>query len=101
MDRACTAAEFKREQGALGGITKAATAICGRLPMVGAIAVIRHAQRNSARLHWLVQFMGRRPTKVAAIALANKTARTVWALMSSDERYRDPQAMQETVSTAA
>jgi transposase len=42
--------------------------------------------------------MGRRPTKVAAIALANKTARTVWALMVSGERYRDPQAMQAAVS---
>ena len=41
--------------------------------------------------------MGRRPTKVAAIALANKTARTVWALMSSGERYRDPQAIQAAV----
>ena len=29
--------------------------------------------------------------KVAAVALANKTARIVWALMSSGERYRDPQ----------
>jgi transposase len=99
MDRACTAVEFKRGQGASCGITKAATAICGRLLMVGAMAVIRYAQRNSARRPWLVQLMGRRPTKVAAIALANKTARTVWALMSSGERYRDPQAMQATVST--
>jgi len=65
--------------------------------MVGAIAVIRYAQRNSARRPWLAQLMGRRPTKVAAIALANKTARTVWALMSSGERYRDPQAIQAAV----
>ena len=42
--------------------------------MVGAIAVIRYAQRNSARRPWLVQLMCRRPTKVAAVALANKTA---------------------------
>ena len=58
--------------------------------MIGAIAVIRYAQRNSTRRPWLVQLMGRRPAKVAAIALANKTARTVWALMTSGERYRDP-----------
>jgi hypothetical protein len=31
-------------------------------------------------------------TKVAAIALANKTARTIWALMTSGERYRRPTA---------
>jgi hypothetical protein len=46
----------------------------------------------------LVQLMCRRPSKVAAIALANKTARTAWALMVSGERYRDPQAMQAAVS---
>jgi transposase len=69
--------------------------------MVGAMAVIRYAQRNSTRRPWLVQLMGRRPTKVAAIALANKTARTVWPLMTSGERYRDPQAIQAAVSATA
>ena len=78
----------------LGGITKAGNGYLRQMLMVGAIAVIRYPQRNSARRPWLVQLMGRRPTKVAAIALANKTARTVWALMSSGERYRDPQAIQ-------
>ena len=85
----------------LGGITKAGNGYLRQMLMVGAMAVIRYAQRNSARRPWLVQLMGRRPTKVAAIALANKTARTVWALMSSGERYRDRQAMQATVSTMA
>src|SRR6516225_7950701 len=73
----------------LGGITKAGNGYLRQMLMVGAIAVIRYAQRNSARRPWLVQLTGRRPRKVAAMALANKTARTVWALMSSGERYRD------------
>ena len=81
----------------LGRITKAGNRYLRQMLMVGAIAVIRYAQRNSARRPWLAQLMGRRPTKVAAIALANKTARTVWALMSSGERYRDPQAIQAAV----
>lgn len=34
--------------------------------------------------------MARRTTKVAAVALANKTARMVWALMTSGERRREP-----------
>jgi hypothetical protein len=85
----------------LGGITKVGNGYLRQMLMVGAMAVIRYAQRNSTRRPWLVQFMGRHPTKVAAIALANKTARTVWALMSSGEHYRDPQAMQATVSPAA
>jgi transposase len=34
--------------------------------------------------------MSRRTTKIAAVALANKTARIVWAIMTSGERYREP-----------
>jgi transposase len=34
--------------------------------------------------------MLRRTTKVAAVALANKTARMVWALVTGGERYREP-----------
>ncbi|WP_245273876.1 transposase [Mesorhizobium sp. LNHC209A00] len=36
------------------------------------------------------QLMARRTAKVAAVALANKTARMVWALMTNGERYREP-----------
>ena len=56
----------------LGGITKTGNGYLRQMLMVGAMAVIRYAQRNSARLPWLVQLMGRRPTKVAAIALATR-----------------------------
>lgn len=37
--------------------------------------------------------LARRPAKVAAVALANKNARMVWALMTSGERYREPLPM--------
>jgi transposase len=43
--------------------------------VVGAMAVIRYAQRHGTRRPWLVQLPARRTTKVAAVALANKTAR--------------------------
>ena len=82
----------------LGGITKAGNGYLRQMLVVGAMAVIRYAQRNSTRRPWLVQLMGRRPAKVADIALANKTARTVRALMTSGERYRDPQTIQTAVS---
>jgi len=36
--------------------------------------------------------LARRTPKVAAVALANKTARMVWAIMTSGERYREPLA---------
>jgi transposase len=34
--------------------------------------------------------MAQRSAKIAAVALANKTARMVWALMTSGKRYREP-----------
>jgi transposase len=37
--------------------------------------------------------LGRRPTKVAAIALANKIARMAWAIMAKGEYYREPIAL--------
>ena len=60
--------------------------------VVGALAVIRYAERHGTRRPWLVQLMARRPTKVAAVALANKMARMVWAIMTSGEPYREPVA---------
>ena len=58
--------------------------------VVGATAVIRYAERHGTRRPWLVQLMQRRSAKVAAVALANKLARIIWALMTSGERYREP-----------
>jgi transposase len=47
---------------------------------------------QSLRLHGLGQ-LTRRPTKVAAIALANKIARMAWAMMAKGERYKEPAAL--------
>jgi transposase len=74
----------------LGSITKAGNRYLRQMLVVGAMAVIRYAERHGTRRPWLVQLMQRRATKVAAVALANKTARIVWALMTSGERYREP-----------
>ncbi len=74
----------------LGGITKQGDRYLRQLLVVGAVAVIRYAQRNGARRPWLVQLLARRTPKVAAVALANKNARMVWAIMTSGERYREP-----------
>jgi len=74
----------------LGGITKQGDRYLRQLLVVGAVAVIRYAQRNGARRPWLVRFLARRTPKVAAVALANKNARMVWAIMTSGERYREP-----------
>lgn len=74
----------------LGGITKQGDRYLRQLLVVGALAVVRYAQRNGTRRPWLVQLLARRTTKVATVALANKTARIVWAIMTTGEAYREP-----------
>jgi transposase len=75
----------------LGGITKAGHRYLRQMLIVGAMAVVRYAERNGAKRPWLVQLLARRKAKVAAVALANKNARMIWAIMTSGERYRQPQ----------
>lgn len=54
----------------------------------GARAVIRHAENQPAGT-WLNKLLARRHTNVAAVALANKNARIVWALLThGDRRFR-------------
>src|SRR5471032_1906254 len=77
----------------LGGITKQGDRYLRQLLVVGALAVVRYAERNGTRRPWLVQLLARRTTKVATVALANKTARMAWKIMTSGERYREPAAL--------
>ena len=74
----------------LGGISRAGNRYLRQMLVVGSMAVIRYAERHGTKRAWLIQLLARRATKVAAVALANKTARMVWALMTSGERYREP-----------
>jgi transposase len=46
--------------------------------------------QHGAKRLWLTRIMGRRPAKVAAVALANKIARIAWAIMVRSGRYREP-----------
>ena len=77
----------------LGSITRAGNRYLRQMLVVGAMAVIRYAERHGTKRPWLIQLLARRPAKVAAVALANKNARMVWALMTSGERYREPMPM--------
>lgn len=75
----------------LGSISKAGNRYLRQLLVVGALSVIRRAKQVGYTRHpWLVRLLERRSIKVAAIALANKIARIVWAMMVRDERYRAP-----------
>ena len=60
-----------------------------RLLVLGATAVIQQAKRGHAS-PWLVGLLARKPRKLAAVALANKMGRIVWAMMVSGETYRRP-----------
>jgi transposase len=74
----------------LGPICKAGHRYLRQMLVVGAMAVIRYA--SPTRRPWLAQLLARRKAKVAAVALANKIARTVWAMMITGEHYREPLA---------
>ncbi len=55
------------------------------------MSVIRQGRKTDfAKMPWLADLMARKPTKVVAVALANKTARIAWALLSNGETYRRP-----------
>jgi transposase len=78
----------------LGSISKRGDRYLRGLFTAGALAVIRYAKiHGTGHRPWLTALLARRPTKVAAIALANKIARMVWAMMASGERYREPVAL--------
>src|SRR5574342_504482 len=78
----------------LGSISKQGDRYLRSLFTAGALAVIRYAKiHGSQHRPWLTALLARKPTKVAAIALANKLARMAWAMMARDEGYREPVAL--------
>jgi transposase len=73
----------------LGKISREGNERLRQLLVVGATAVVRAAGSPRAKASaWLRGLLQRRPRKLVAVALANKTARIVWAMMTSGEAYR-------------
>jgi transposase len=55
--------------------------------VVGATAMIQHALRGGKASPWLAALPKRKSPKLAAVALANKTARIAWKMMLTGEAY--------------
>ena len=74
------------------GISKRGDTYLRTLLIHGARAVIRHAERKLDAQGWLHKLLARRNKNVAAVALANKNARIVWALLARDREFRSDYA---------
>lgn len=71
------------------GISKRGDAYLRTLLIHGARAVVLHcAHKTDALSRWVNQIRARRGTNVAAVALANKTARTIWAMLAPNMEYQ-------------
>ena len=77
----------------LGSITKMGERTLRRLLIIGCSAVVLQASKRGAPAgSWLGQMMARKPRMLVTVALANKTARIIWALLLKQEAYKAPVA---------
>ena len=75
----------------LGAISKMGERTLRRLLTIGASAVVKQALRRGAPVgSWLAQMLARKPKMLVIVALANKMARIVWALLAQGGVYRAP-----------
>lgn len=75
----------------LGRMTKAGQADIRRLLIIGAMSRLGWlGQRTIAEGSWLSRMLARKPKMLVAIALANKMARQIWAMLTKNEDYKDP-----------
>ena len=78
----------------LGATSKMGERTLRRLLIIGASAVIIQARRRgTAKGSWLEQMLARKPRMLVTVALANKMARIVWALLAKGGTYRAPMAV--------
>ncbi len=73
----------------VGPISKQGDRMLRALLITGASAHLRQQIARGVKDPWLREMLARRPYKVVMVALAAKTARILWALLSKQERYRD------------
>jgi transposase len=77
----------------LGAVSKRGERTIRRLLIIGASAVVQQASRRGApKGSWLAQMLARKPKMLVTVALANKMARIIWALLVKGGTYRTPAA---------
>ncbi len=74
----------------IGRISKRGNKQLRTLLIVGATSILKQARRGMRLPSWIISLMARRPYKVVAVALANKMARMVWALLVKGGTYQAP-----------
>ena len=73
----------------LGSISKRGDKYLRTLLVHGARAVLKHCQeKTDKRSDWLNKLLCRRNKNIATVALANKNARIIWAILSKGEQYQ-------------
>ena len=77
----------------LGATSKMGERTLRRLLIIGSSAVVLQASKRGApEGSWLAKMLARKPRMLVTVALANKTARIVWALLTRQENYKAPVA---------
>ena len=75
----------------LGRVSKAGQRDIRRLLIIGAMSRLNWlGRRTILQGSWLAKILARKPKMLVAIALANKMARQLWAMVTKNEDYRDP-----------
>ena len=77
----------------LGRITKAGDSYLRRLLVIGATGLVRYKRQTiPGGADWVNSLLARKPVRLVTVALANKMARIVWAVLCRGEIYRQPAA---------
>lgn len=77
----------------LGSITKRGDRYLRKLLVLGSTGLIRYApRRQDGHLPWMTRLLAHKPKRLASVAMANKTARIVWAVLARGQTYNYPGA---------
>ncbi len=78
----------------LGRISKMGDRYLRKLLVVGATSVVRRARTaDTTPANWVRSLLERKPARLVTVAMANKTARIVWAVLARGETYRSTAAI--------